>query len=87
MNDGNLYLCTDYHGLIMLQLNITLFSNHFSHPEALQKLTNTRVFCRLDVAFHLYLKRISGKIIFPTTSGFYEYLAMPYGFVYAPSVF
>lgn len=64
---------------MLLWLNITLFSPHFQKRYSSYQVQGFSLgfVCEAD----------EWKIILPTTSGYYEYLVMPYGFVYAPSVF
>lgn len=64
---------------MLLWLNITLFSPH------LRKRYSSYQVQGFSLGF--VSEEDEWKIILPTTSGYYEYLVMPYGFVYVPSVF
>lgn len=81
--------CIDYRGLN----NVTV---KFKYPlplvpAALEQLRTARFFTKLDLCcaynFICIQEGNEWKIAFSTTTGHYEYLLMPFGLVYNPSVF
>ncbi|KAM9842568.1 cochlin [Aulostomus maculatus] len=87
--DGTLRPCIDYRGL-----NDITVKNRYPFPlmsSAFEILQGASVFTKVDLrnAYHLVRIRegMSGKTVFNTPTGYYEYLVMPFGLTNAPAVF
>lgn len=85
--DGGLCPWIEYRGLNAIQYPYPLPLL----PAALEQLPLAKIFTKLDLRNMYNLIRIKEgdewKTAFHTTSGHYEYLAMPYGLTNAPAVF
>jgi len=88
-SDGSLRLCVDYRGL-----NQITVKNRYPLPlipESLERLTNAKIYTRLDIAEAYHRLRIregdEWKTAFRTRYGLFEYLVVPFGLTNAPAAF
>jgi hypothetical protein len=87
--DGTLWLCIDYR-----RLNDITIKDHTPLPligEALDRLSNAKIYTKLDVQDAYHNLRIAmgdeWKTAFWTKYGLYEYRVMPFGLTNAPTSF